>query len=53
MASFPHNAASAVDVTIYGDWFNFGVVSAFYFFADMDVDCDGVVRTTLIAVIRF
>ncbi|KAJ7806620.1 fungal chitosanase of glycosyl hydrolase group 75-domain-containing protein [Mycena leptocephala] len=42
MASFPHNVASAVDVTIYGDWFNFGVVSAFYFFADMDVDCDGV-----------
>jgi hypothetical protein len=45
LAVFPPNAASSASVQIFGDWLNLGGVSAFYFFADMDVDCDGVVRT--------
>lgn len=43
LAAFPHNRDVFTDVQIYGDWLNLDGVSAFYFFADMDVDCDGVV----------
>ncbi|KAJ7659546.1 fungal chitosanase of glycosyl hydrolase group 75-domain-containing protein [Mycena polygramma] len=42
LATFPHNAAAKPDVPIFGDWVNLEGVSAFHFFADMDVDCDGV-----------
>ncbi|KAJ6577193.1 fungal chitosanase of glycosyl hydrolase group 75-domain-containing protein [Mycena capillaripes] len=42
IATFPHNAASSPDVNVFGDWLNLDGVSAFHFFADMDVDCDGV-----------
>ncbi|KAJ7314334.1 fungal chitosanase of glycosyl hydrolase group 75-domain-containing protein [Mycena albidolilacea] len=42
LAAFPHNRDVFTDVQIYGDWLNLDGVSAFYFFADMDVDCDGV-----------
>ncbi|KAJ7314335.1 fungal chitosanase of glycosyl hydrolase group 75-domain-containing protein [Mycena albidolilacea] len=42
LASFPHNSASSADVEIFGDWASLPGVSAIHFFADMDVDCDGV-----------
>ncbi|KAJ6592441.1 fungal chitosanase of glycosyl hydrolase group 75-domain-containing protein [Mycena capillaripes] len=41
LATFPHNAAASPDVEIFGDWVDLSGVSAFHFFADMDVDCDG------------
>ncbi|KAJ7828752.1 hypothetical protein B0H14DRAFT_3718432 [Mycena olivaceomarginata] len=41
LASFPHNSDALEDVEIFGDWANLPGVSAFHFFADMDVDCDG------------
>lgn len=41
LASFPHNSDAPEDVEIFGDWANLPGVSAFHFFADMDVDCDG------------
>jgi hypothetical protein len=43
LASFPHNSASSADVEIFGNWASLPGISAIHFFADMDVDCDGVV----------
>lgn len=43
LRSFPPTAGASSSVQIAGDWLNLKGVSAFYFFADMDVDCDGVV----------
>ncbi|KAJ7307928.1 fungal chitosanase of glycosyl hydrolase group 75-domain-containing protein [Mycena albidolilacea] len=42
LGSFPPTAGASSSVQIVGDWLNLKGVSAFYFFADMDVDCDGV-----------
>jgi chitosanase len=48
LEAFPPNAASPASVQIFGDFLELKGVSAFHFFADMDVDCDGVVRTLYI-----
>ncbi|PBK70246.1 hypothetical protein ARMSODRAFT_974720 [Armillaria solidipes] len=42
IVSFPASTGGEENVQIYGDWLNLDGVSAYYFTADMDVDCDGV-----------
>lgn len=42
LASYPPNEDSSDKVHIYGDWLNLSGVAAFFFTADMDIDCDGV-----------
>ncbi|KAK0229333.1 fungal chitosanase of glycosyl hydrolase group 75-domain-containing protein [Armillaria nabsnona] len=42
LVSFPASSGDEKNVQIHGDWLNLDGVSAYYFTADMDVDCDGV-----------
>ena len=42
LASYPPDEGSSQKVNIYGDWLDLNGVSAFFFTADMDIDCDGV-----------